>query len=123
MGKLDPKNPQPPYLQIAEDLMSSIRNGALSPGDSLPSYNTLATQYGVAVGTVRSALDVLRDRSVIVTRHGTGSFVHPDLDIATLPPSIDRPVAVQAADLAEVLRLLHDISERLAVLESRLGTD
>ncbi|KAA5836018.1 GntR family transcriptional regulator [Saccharopolyspora hirsuta] len=123
MGKLDPKNPQPPYLQIAEDLLSAVRDGKLKPGDQLPSYSALARDYGVAVGTVRSALDVLRDRSVIVTRHGTGSTVRPDLDPATLPPAIDRPVAVQPADLTEVLRLLRDISARLAVLESRLGAD
>lgn len=121
MGKLDTKSSQPPYLQIAEDLTDSIRNGALRPGDQLPTYSALATEYGVAVGTVRSALEVLRDRSVIVTRHGTGSFVHEDLDPASLPPVVDRQVAVQAGDLTEVLRLLREISDRLTALENRLS--
>lgn len=121
MGKLDPNSSRPPYLQIADDLMASIRAGSWEPGDALPSYKALAGEYGVAIGTVKSAIAVLRDQSIVVTRHGTGTVVHPTLDVEKLPTRADQqPVAVQAGDLSEVLRLLNEINERLATIERQL---
>ena len=41
----------------------------------------LAEEYGVAYTTVRHAMQRLRDRAVIITRHGRGTFVRVvDLD-------------------------------------------
>jgi DNA-binding GntR family transcriptional regulator len=123
MGKLDPNSPQPPKFQIADDIVAAIRSGKYAPGDPLPSYKALAADYGVAIGTVQSAIAVLRERAIIVTRHGTGSSVHPDLDPETLPGPVGQQVAVPAADLTEAMKLLHEINERLKVVEAntRLG--
>jgi len=43
----------------------------------LPGERELAEQYGVAYTTVRRAMEVLRDRGVIITRQGRGTFVSP----------------------------------------------
>ncbi|TCP45038.1 regulatory GntR family protein [Tamaricihabitans halophyticus] len=117
MGKLNPNSSEPPYLQVADDVIRSIRAGEYKPGGQLPSYSQLAKNYGVAVGTVRSALDLLRERSVIVTRQGTGTSVHPGLDPASLPRSVGR--SGQTGEMTEVLRLLNEIRDRLGVLEER----
>jgi DNA-binding GntR family transcriptional regulator len=123
MGKLDPNSPQAPKFQIADDLVAAIRSGEYGPGDPLPSYKALATDYGVAIGTVQSALAVLRERGVVVTRHGTGSSVHPDLDPEKLPDQVGQQVAVPAADLTEILTLLREINERLKAIEEDPRTD
>ncbi|GGM84553.1 hypothetical protein GCM10012275_64090 [Longimycelium tulufanense] len=120
MGKLTLDGIEPPYVQVAEDLLSGIEAGRYKPGDKLPSLKDLAEQYGVAIGTVKSALALLRDRSVIATRHGTGSFVRPDLDLSRLDTTLLRD-GPSSAELEEALRLLHEINGRLIALEERLS--
>ncbi|MEB4613889.1 GntR family transcriptional regulator [Leucobacter sp. M11] len=55
----------------------AISAGALADGERLPSESELARSFGVAVVTVREALDALRKRGLIETRRGRsgGSFV------------------------------------------------
>jgi DNA-binding GntR family transcriptional regulator len=118
MGKLDPNSPQAPRFQIADDIVAAIRAGEYAPGDALPSYKALAAEYDVAIGTAQSAIAVLRERAIVVTRHGAGSSVHPDLDPEKLPDSVAQHVAVPTTDLAEVLKLLNEINERLKVVEA-----
>jgi DNA-binding transcriptional regulator YhcF (GntR family) len=72
---LDPDNPRPPYMQIANALRAAILTKQLAPGEQLPSGNELAKRYGVARMTVQQALRVLRDEGLIVTRQGSGVFV------------------------------------------------
>ena len=72
---LDPDDPRPPYMQIANALRAAILTKQLAPGEQLPSGNELAKRYGVARMTVQQALRVLRDEGLIVTRQGSGVFV------------------------------------------------
>jgi DNA-binding GntR family transcriptional regulator len=41
----------------------------------LPGERELGQQYGVALGTVRRALDVLRERGLVVTLLAKGTFI------------------------------------------------
>lgn len=75
MGTLDPDDPCPPYLQIADHLRTEVRSRKLAPGAQLPTMQSLANEYGVSLGTAKSALNVLRDEGIVVTRQGKGSFV------------------------------------------------
>ncbi|MBP2321402.1 DNA-binding GntR family transcriptional regulator [Kibdelosporangium banguiense] len=120
MAKLDPNNASPPYVQVTEGFRAAIANGIYAPGDKLPSYDAAAEEWGVAVGTVKRAFGALQQEGLITTRHGTGSFVHPDLDPSHIEITPDRPVTVQAADIREVLRLLTEINDRLVALERRM---
>ena len=69
----DPLDPRPAYEQIADDLRTAIKEGRLQPGDRLPTEREHAGRYGVAVGTYRQALSVLRQEGRLAThkRHGT----------------------------------------------------
>jgi DNA-binding GntR family transcriptional regulator len=69
----DPRDPRPAYEQIADDLRTAIKEGRLQPGDRLPTEREHASRYGVAVGTYRQALSVLRQEGWLTThkRHGT----------------------------------------------------
>lgn len=66
--------PVPPYRQLAAILRAQIRDGELT--GRLPGERYMAADYGVAVGTVRKALGLLRDEGLIETVHGWGSYVH-----------------------------------------------
>ena len=63
------------YVQIAEHIAARIEAGELAPGTKLPPERELAGEYGSAYNTMRSAMEVLRERGLVVTMHGRGTFV------------------------------------------------
>ena len=59
---------------------SRITAGGAPEGEielKLPSERSFAEEYEVAYTTVRHAMAVLRERGIIVTVHGRGTFVAP----------------------------------------------
>ena len=52
---------------------------ALSPGSRLPPERELATNLGVAYDTIRRTTALLRERGLIVTVHGRGTYVSDPL--------------------------------------------
>lgn len=105
MRTLDPNDGRSPYLQVADAIRDAIAAGEWAPGARLPSRFELAEWFTVAPMTVQNAWRVLRDEGVIVTRQGSGTFVHTDA-----PPRAD-----VHAELAE-------LRERVRRLEKHLGT-
>ena len=63
------------YLRVADDIATRIGSGELAPGARLRAERDLAEYYAVSYGTVRRAMQVLRDRGLITTVHGRGTFV------------------------------------------------
>jgi DNA-binding GntR family transcriptional regulator len=63
------------YMRLAEDIASRITSGELAPGARLRAERDLAVYYEVSYGTVRRAMALLRERGLITTIHGRGTFV------------------------------------------------
>jgi GntR family transcriptional regulator len=63
------------YMQVADDIAARIASGELAPGARLRSERDLAEHYEVSYGSVRRAMEVLRERGLITTIHGRGTFV------------------------------------------------
>jgi GntR family transcriptional regulator len=63
------------YVRVAEDIADRIASGELASGTRLRAERDLAEHYGVSYGTVRHAMKVLRERGLIRTVHGRGTFV------------------------------------------------
>jgi GntR family transcriptional regulator len=72
---IDPTDPRPAYQQVADQLRASIYARELQPGDKMPSERELVERYGLAHGTVRQAINVLRTEGLVVSVQGRGSFV------------------------------------------------
>lgn len=66
---------RPVWPQVADDIERDIASGALRPGTRLPTEDELAVQYGVARNTVRRAVEALRERGLLETFHGRGTYV------------------------------------------------
>ncbi len=64
------------YLQVADALTARI-NGGQYPV-KLPSEYALAEEFGVSYITIRHATTILRQRGLIASVHGRGTFVAPD---------------------------------------------
>lgn len=73
-------NVAPPlWRHIRDSLERALAAGEYPPGTPLPSEAKLAARFGVAIGTVRRAVDELVAARALVRRQGKGTFV-PDLD-------------------------------------------
>lgn len=65
----------PRYRQIADDLRERIERGEFGDAGRITPEKELIKQYGVAQGTIRQALGVLRDEGLTEARHGAGVYV------------------------------------------------
>ncbi|WP_328594323.1 GntR family transcriptional regulator [Actinomadura macrotermitis] len=72
-----PQGPQLIYVALADHIAARIAAGELRAGARLPAERDLAAEYGVAYMTVRRAAELLRERGLILTVHGKGTFVAP----------------------------------------------
>ena len=120
----------PRYQRLREMLAERITQGEWAPGLAIPAETELAAEYGVALGTLRSAVGLLVDEGMLARAHGKGTFVRSELaqasmfrffrfrgqahqDATAIPKSIIH-------DLREVA-LAPDLSERLGAGRSRRG--
>jgi DNA-binding GntR family transcriptional regulator len=68
-------SPTPVYVRVADGVETRIMSGELKSGARLPPERELASDLGVAYDTVRRAAALLRERGLIVTVHGRGTYV------------------------------------------------
>lgn len=68
-------NALPKYVQTAEMLIREIASGRLADGARLPPERNMASELGIAVGTLRKALHDLQDRGLLRRIHGSGNYV------------------------------------------------
>jgi GntR family transcriptional regulator len=65
----------PPYLQVAGAIEARIKSGELAPGARVPSITDLMGTYDVGKNTAIRAMTVLKERGLVATRQGWGTFV------------------------------------------------
>jgi len=70
---------RPAYQRLAEAIREGILSGRFHPGERLPPTRTLATDLSLARNTVLEAYEQLMAEGYLAARHGSGTFVAPDL--------------------------------------------
>jgi DNA-binding transcriptional regulator YhcF (GntR family) len=116
---IDHEASDPPFEQVRAQVVAAVHDGALTPGEKLPTVRALATELGLAVNTVAKAYRVLEHDAIIETRGRSGTFVAPQGDAA------QRGVQQAAAEYAALARRLGvPADEALAAVEAalRIGT-
>ena len=73
--EIDPEAPDPLYVQVQDALKARIREGRHPVGKRLPSEPDLASEFGVARGTMRAALRGLTDEGTLRRVPGRGTWV------------------------------------------------
>ncbi|MEV7629991.1 GntR family transcriptional regulator [Actinoplanes sp. NPDC089786] len=74
---IDHDGPVPLYVQVADAVQTRIESGELLPNRPIPSENRLVQEYDVARGTARKSIQLLRERGLVTTVVGRGTFVAP----------------------------------------------
>jgi DNA-binding transcriptional MocR family regulator len=79
-------------VNLAEGLEAAIRDGALGPGERLPTVRALATELGVSPTTVAAAYRALQRRGHLVAdgRRGTRVSLAPPVPVAAPAPLPER---------------------------------
>ena len=71
----------PLYQRLREEMLAKIAAGEWTPGTPIPTEAELTRQYGVAIGTVRKAVDTLVNEGLLLRSQGRGTFVRrPNFD-------------------------------------------
>lgn len=96
--------PRKIYEQVAEELLLSIKNGDLKPGDKLDSVWQLAENFQVGRSAIREALSALRAMGLIEMRQGEGTFVR-EFDPSMISLPITTAVLMKKEDIENLLEV------------------
>lgn len=77
------------YAELARKLTGAVLSGKYPPDSLIPSEVELAQAYGVARGTVRSALSVLERDGLVERRRGAGTRVRQQQHHETFGQTLD----------------------------------
>jgi GntR family transcriptional regulator/MocR family aminotransferase len=92
ISTLDPAAAEPFYRQIYDRFRGAIASGLLKPGDRIPSARALATELGLARGTIETAYALLAAEGYIQARGQAGTVVTPGLRLqAPVAGTVRRP--------------------------------
>lgn len=100
--------------QIRDQILGLITTGLLSVDQRLPSVRQLASDLGVAPGTVAKAYRSLESEGVLVTRIGSGTRVSTNAsatprDVLVAATQLVKAGKREAVDLEEVIRVLRAV--------------
>lgn len=109
IAHLDRRDGVPLGRQIYDRVRTAIDSGVLAPGARVASARSLASELGVARGTVEAAYQRLAGEGYLLARGPAGTIVSPNLPIPPNPPatrserrgdsrapSVDAPMPKQA---------------------------
>lgn len=74
-GAVQAADQRPLYHRLQSILRERIEYGTYGPGDAFPSESELMAEHSVSRITVRRAISELQREGLVVTRHGSGTFV------------------------------------------------
>ena len=74
-ARMRPDERLPLYQQLSDEMLARIAAGEWLPGTAIPSETELTRIHGVAIGTVRKAVDTLVKQGILERSHGRGTFV------------------------------------------------
>ncbi len=107
--EVDPRSPLPPYEQLRQQVARLITSGSLAPGARLPPIRQLATDLGLAPGTVARAYRELETEGLVAAGGRRGTHV-------TSPDTWGAGVASDEAG-----RRLHEAAQHYATVARQLG--
>lgn len=109
--------------EVVQQIQARIRDGALRPGEQLPSERELAARLGVSRMSVREGLRLLEVMGYLRTDAGRGTFVAPQPEPVGGRVTRERLDLLEDETLFEQLAVVREaIEPRLAALAARLAT-
>lgn len=121
----DPPRVQAPpvHVAVAAAIRRRIALGTLAPGERLPSERGLAQELGVGRMTVRRAVRLLEDETLVTTRRGRagGTFVLDDARRSAAPSAITEEMLRDVRENFEFRRGVEPLAAGLAAERASPG--
>lgn len=117
--EVDPGDPTPVYEQIRAQVVRMVASGTLASGARLPTIRQLASDLGLAKGTVAKAYETLLRDGIVVSAGRLGTVVAPTArtDDAVRDDGVQRAAQAFAVSLRQ---LGVDRAAALAALDAAL---
>lgn len=113
------------HESIVQRFHSLIQEGSLEHGAKLPAERVLAEQLKVSRSSVREAIMTLELQGLVVTKHGSGTFINTQsLDAVTtlMTSTLDTGQGAGEARLREIFEVRHLLEPQLAALAAQRAT-
>ena len=110
------------WEQVAEQLMTMLREKHLRPGDKLPPERELATMMQVSRPSLREALRALSMMNVLEVRQGAGTYV-TSLEPELLVEHLDFVLSLDDSSLLELFEARKIVEIGIAGLAAQRITD
>lgn len=75
MNTLSSDERLPLYQRLRDELARQIADNRWRPGEAIPTEAVLSSEYGLSVGTVRKAIDMLVGERILERQQGRGTFI------------------------------------------------
>ncbi len=112
---LDFHSDEPITLQIVRQIKALVAEGALNPGDQLPTVRELAIDLRINFSTVSRAYRILDEQRLISTQRGRGTYIWDADGPARSQEAAAQVTAEQLAQMAR--RFITEAVEQGAELE------
>jgi DNA-binding FadR family transcriptional regulator len=111
--------PKQIYEQVADQIRAGIEGGLYARGSRLPSERDLAQLLRVSRPAVREAIGSLQNDGMVLTKHGSGTYVAETIVPASRDTVLSTEDAIAEADFSpvstlEVRMLIEPVIARLA---------
>lgn len=112
----------PIYRQLRERVVAMILDGALKPGDALPSVRQVSAEFQLNPITVSKAYQELADEALVEKRRGLGLYVTEGAREALLARERERFLKDEWPPLRErIQRLGFDVADLVGDALERTG--
>ena len=106
--------------RLAARLIDQIEQGALKPGDRLPTEAQLGLTHGVSRSVVREAVHQVKSRGLLLSRQGSGIFVSARAQ--QQPLAFDPTVLDSMQSVVQVVELRRVLEGEVAALAAQRAT-
>lgn len=114
----------PIYRQLRERVVAMILDGALKPGDALPSVRQVSAEFQLNPITVSKAYQELADEALVEKRRGLGLYVTEGAREALLARERERFLKDEWPPLRErIQRLGFEVADLVGAALERTGGD
>jgi GntR family transcriptional regulator, transcriptional repressor for pyruvate dehydrogenase complex len=103
-----PKRSRSLALDLVIALEGRIKDGSYPLGTRMPTEADIMNQHGVSRTVVREAISRLQQAGLVITQHGIGSFVSPQL------PD-DQGFRISTTDIATIVDIVHVLELRISL--------
>ncbi len=105
--------------QVVNQIMHSIEDGNLKPGDKLPSETELAVELGVSRGILREALTILQFQGFISRKPKDGTYIRKiDVEVISADSMIESLKMATYLDLIDMREALEVKAIELTILRA-----